>query len=279
MNSLIPLILDSGIGTDPDDTVALLIALADDQFELKLFLSANEVDSKRIYLAMKIVQQLAPGNPCKFISGIDLHNKDHWYGGFFEPPSSRKFIPYDSAYLKTTITELIISSHPHRVRYIAIGGFSNLASILSEMEHEYVSQLDIFIMGGSLDPTRTKAEFNVRLDISGTRKVISILQQYQMPIYLVPSNITVCPELCISNDSPDFLSLRESHPIFFDFLSHHLDEFQKWSGHNRFISTIHSLFAFPKLIRVGQVFLLILMRRAFFYSNRMGNSLVCSLNR
>ncbi len=186
------------IDTDPgvDDTNALIYALTDPQFDIKLFTIANG----------NIKIEYATRNMCHI---LDLLNKDipvvqgykkrlgdntedaaflHGVEGLGEyiPPKSTKHKP-----IKTDCADAmyeVLKKYPKQITMVILGPHTNFAYLL--IKHPDAKKLvkNILMMGGAPNGTKMNPghnSFNIRTDIPAFEKTI----ESKLPVIMCPSSI------------------------------------------------------------------------------------------
>ncbi|HYN97743.1 MAG TPA: nucleoside hydrolase [Pilimelia sp.] len=98
-----------------------------------------------------------------------------------------------------------VARRPGPVRWLGIGAMTNLAAVL-QARPELAARLDVTQMGGALrhrDPTR--ADHNVGLDPAAAARVLSAVPRLRF----VTSEVTFRPEIEVGSDSPLYRSLAK----------------------------------------------------------------------
>src|SRR3989344_18283 len=155
--SKINIILDTDIGYDPDDLFALLLLLASPEADIKLIVTADEVNGKRAKFLGQVLNLLGR-NDIKIAVGQSLGRNDFVVDELLDDKKYEAETDYISA-----IKNIIDSEND--IIYLSIGGFTNLAKLLAEYP-EYAKKLKIYIMGGALNYSRRPGwvEHNVKVD-------------------------------------------------------------------------------------------------------------------
>jgi len=180
----IPVILDTDIGWDIDDTWALVMLLNSPELDVKLILTATGNTPFRTRLVAKLLE--AAGRTDLPI-GIGLHQDDNpnmqeeWVDGF-------DLAKYQGIVFADGVRALVdmLMSAPEPVTLISIAPLTNIAAAL-ELEPRIVEHARLIGMHGSLrrgygDSLAPVAEYNVKVDVEACQKV-----------FAAPWDITITP--------------------------------------------------------------------------------------
>lgn len=193
-------IIDSDIGGDPDDAIALALA-ARRLPELALVVTCDELGGERARFARHLLDLLGRGD-VPVVAGADLGNTRYFCVEGLAP-SEVSGQPGDIA----DAVERVCSASSGPVRWVGMGPLSNLDWLLAERP-ELAGRLALTQMGGALryrDPTR--AEHNFRLDPGAARRVLAAVAEPR----LVTSDITFTDELAIDENAPLYRALAAEH--------------------------------------------------------------------
>jgi pyrimidine-specific ribonucleoside hydrolase len=186
-----PLIVDTDVGGDPDDAIALAVAALRVP-QLRLVITADECGGDRARFGRYLLD-LAGRQEVPVVTGTDLGNTRYFCVESLVPQD----IPRQSADVLAAV-DAVMDSTDGQVRWVGMGPMSNLAAILAARP-EYASRLVVTQMGGALnyrDPAR--AEHNVRLDPAAASAVLSTVPDLR----LVISDVSFTPRIEITPDSP-----------------------------------------------------------------------------
>jgi inosine-uridine nucleoside N-ribohydrolase len=188
-----PMIIDSDVGGDPDDTVALVVAgrLVP---ELRLVITSDEYGGERARFARYLLD-LVGRTDVRVVAGSDLGNSRMWVIDGLCPEG----VPRQGTDVMGAVNELCAATDG-RIRWVGIGPLSNLAVLQAERP-ELVSQLVVTQMGGAInyrDPAR--AEHNFRTDPEAAIRMVPALEPW-LPTFVV-SDVTFNPAMEITADSP-----------------------------------------------------------------------------
>ncbi|MFX0574561.1 nucleoside hydrolase [Nocardia nepalensis] len=209
-----PIIIDTDIGGDPDDAIAVTCA-ARNLPELAAVLTADEHHGQRARLARHLLDlNDRPNVPVT--AGADLGNTRYHAADGLTPDH----IPGQPTDVLRTVREVCASTE-RPVRWVGMGPMSNLAHVLRTAP-DLAERLVITQMGGALnyrDPTR--AEHNFRLDPDAARHVIATAHD----LLLVTSDVTFTDEIAIGPSSSTYQHLAaDAAPNWAKLLAAHLDQ-------------------------------------------------------
>jgi pyrimidine-specific ribonucleoside hydrolase len=192
------LIIDTDVGGDPDDAIALAIA-ARAVPHLALVVTSDETDGERARFARYFLDLL--GRPeVPVIAGADLGERRYF--------SIDDLVPQTIGAQPTDVVDAVAELCRRidgPVRWVGMGPVSNLARVLSS-QPDLAAQLVITQMGGAIqyrDPAR--AEHNFRLDPSAAT---TFIREARRP-RLIISDVTFTPAIEITADSDLYRRLSE----------------------------------------------------------------------
>jgi inosine-uridine nucleoside N-ribohydrolase len=207
------LIIDTDIGGDPDDAIALALA-ALRYPELALVLTSDECDGQRARFARHLLDLLARTD-VPVVTGTDLGNTRYFCVEGLTPDT----VPPQPTNLADRV-RTICAAATLPVRWVGMGPLTNLDRLLAEAP-ELAARLELTQMGGALryrDPTR--AEHNFRLDPAAARRGLTTIERPR----LVTSDVTFTPELAVDAHSPLYQALATPEaPSWAALLRTHLD--------------------------------------------------------
>ena len=199
-----PIVLDTDIGTDVDDVIALGLALRSPQIDLR---AVTTVYVDTVLRARMVQAVLAVAGrsaiPVGAGLGAPLLNRDPLYWAGFEgvgviEPSGAATIPAVTAHAGpgpfTHGVDLIVEQvmgHPGEITVLAIGPLTNLAAAIVHEPRLASAVKRLVIMGGSvqrrMDQLQMRyVEHNIRCDPEAAQ----IVFQSGAPITLVPLDVT-----------------------------------------------------------------------------------------
>jgi pyrimidine-specific ribonucleoside hydrolase len=209
-----PLIIDTDIGGDPDDAIAVAIAALTVP-ELALVITTDELGGERARLARHLLD--LSGRPeVPVVTGADLGGSRYFCAEGLVPDS----VAAQPVDVVSAIRAVAAAAGGGPIRWLGIGPMSNLARLMAE-DAATAGQMVVTQMGGALayrDPAR--AEHNVRLD-----PVAAITVLTGTPVLtLVPSDLSFTQATEITSESPVVQRLADlAAPAWATLLSRHLD--------------------------------------------------------
>lgn len=194
-------ILDTDIGYDSDDFIALLLLLDSTELTLDLIVTGDEVLGKRARLVGKILRT-AGRLEIPVISGADLGNQN-----FIVDDLIQDCPPLEACQNPIGDMKLLIDKFDEIV-YINIQGFSNLSALITTYP-EVKKKLKVFQMGGALDYSRDEGwiEHNVRIDTPSAQKVI----EAELDMTLIMAQTTMIQGYQFNENNPVVVKLRDSN--------------------------------------------------------------------
>ncbi|MEU1206795.1 nucleoside hydrolase [Nocardia sp. NPDC005825] len=209
--STMPMIVDSDIGGDPDDAIA--VAVAAGRPELALVITSDEHGGRRARLARYLLDLLGRSE-VPVVAGIDLGNEKYWAAEGLVPHG----VPSQSKDVLTGVRK-VMAATDGKVRWLGIGPLSNLSTVVTEIP-DVTGRLIVTQMGGGLNYRHTdRAEHNIRLDVAAARSVLHA----GLRTWIVPSEVTFHPANEITSGSPEYGLLAESGPAG-QLIRSHLDQ-------------------------------------------------------
>jgi inosine-uridine nucleoside N-ribohydrolase len=187
-----PMIIDTDLGGDPDDAVALVVA-ARRVPELALVVTSDEYGGERARLVRYLLDLV--GRPdVRVVAGSDLGNSRMWVMDGVCPPE----VPRQDTDVVGVIDE-VCAGIEGRIRWVGMGPLSNLAR-LQRAEPVLLPRFVVTQMGGAIkyrDPSR--AEHNFRVDPEAAIRMLPELGLWN-PTFVV-SDVTFNPAMEITRES------------------------------------------------------------------------------
>ncbi|WP_230464709.1 nucleoside hydrolase [Nocardia seriolae] len=209
--STMPLIVDTDIGGDPDDAIA--VAVAAGRPELALVITSDEHGGRRAGCARHLLDLLGRSD-VPVVAGIDLGNEKYWAAEGLVPRDA----PEQSWDVLTAVRK-VLAATDGKVRWLGIGPMSNLSTVVDEIP-DAAARLIVTQMGGGLNYRHTdRAEHNIRLDVAAARKVLHA----GLRTWIVPSDVTFHPANEITSSSAEYELLAKSGPAG-KLLRSHMDQ-------------------------------------------------------
>jgi inosine-uridine nucleoside N-ribohydrolase len=218
-----PLIIDTDIGGDADDALAVAVA-ARSVPQLSLVLTSDETGTsmgygKRARFARLLLDLLdRPDVPT--VSGVSL-GETPYYCVEDLVPETIDVQPNDPV----EAVRRVCAASQGPVRWVGMGPLSNLERVLSEAP-ELAPRIRLTQMGGALnyrDPSR--AEHNIRLDVPAAQAVFRMVAGDRLPVpHLVTSDVTFTSDIEITAEHPVYRMLaRAEAPAWARLLVAHMD--------------------------------------------------------
>ena len=172
----VPVILDTDIGDDIDDTWALGALLKSPELDLKLVVGDN---GKNLYRAKLLAKFLERANRTGVAVGLGLDTATHGTGGQAGWVADYNLNAYPGKVYADGVQAMIdtILKSPEKVTLIAIGPVPNLAAALAR-EPRIASKVRFVGMHGSVrkgygNANQPAAEYNVKEDAKACQRALS----------------------------------------------------------------------------------------------------------
>ena len=189
-------ILDTDIGLDPDDFVALLMLLNSENIQLDLIATNEEFEGFRARMVNHILR-LANRAEINVVSGRDTWGI-YLMGREYDDPIN----------INTNEEIQKVLTNNEYTYYLSIGGLSNLAKYLES--YPYQGNFELIQMGGS--ESRTETNFSWDVDAA-----IYVFSQ-EIKTTLITSEITNNKKLSINIQTPLYSKVKESKYELFQLL-------------------------------------------------------------
>ena len=202
-------ILDTDLGGDPDDAVALAVAALTVR-ELALVITTDEVRGHRARFARYLLDLL--GRPeVEVVAGADLGNERYF--------CVEDLIPEEITYQGTDVLAAVdgVCADAEIVRWVGLGPMSNIAALPRDL----LAKLAVTQMGGAINYRRPGGvEHNFRLDPTAVTEVLPALR---LPTFVI-SDVTFEPAMEITVDSGLYADLGATDaPAWARVLRRHFD--------------------------------------------------------
>lgn len=172
-------ILDTDIGTDVDDALALAVLLGSKEVDLIGITTVYGDARLRSTIAMYMCSLANRAVPTYVGKSKPISGRETWMSGSegknFKDLAS--FIPQSTSAVDFLIDAVI--AHPKTIDVIAIGPLTNIACAIQSNKHFEEKVKRVWIMGG--DFTQSKVEHNFKCDIDAARVVL----ESQVPISIL----------------------------------------------------------------------------------------------
>lgn len=227
-----PLVIDTDIGSDPDDAVALAVA-ARGVGELALVSTGDETGPRaggygqRARAARWLLD--ACGRPeVPVVAGAGLGDIDHFVLGDAVP---RSIPDPDTGVDVVDAVAGLAARHEGPLRWVGIAPMTNLATVVTERP-DIAARLHVTQMGAAVKYRHPdQAEHNVRVDLDAARTVLDAAQQRRLAsLELVTSDVTFTDAIALSADHPLCRRLRTAPGAWAQMLHISLT---RWFAHPR----------------------------------------------
>lgn len=218
-----PMVLDTDIGGDPDDAIALTAA-ARAVPDLALVLTNDETGhgvgyGARARFARLLLDSLGR-HDVPVVAGHSSGETRYFCVDRLVPRS----VPAQPANVVAAVGDLLARTDGP-VRWVGIGAFSNLAAVLREVP-DAGHRLRGTQMGGGINYRNpSRAEHNIRMDVPSAHEVFAAVETGRLPtLTLVTSDVTFTQETEITRESRfcTFLDGRQDS-VWARILRSHLD--------------------------------------------------------
>ncbi|MFC5724875.1 nucleoside hydrolase [Streptomyces gamaensis] len=218
-----PLIVDTDIGGDADDALAVAVA-ARCVPQLALVVTVDETGERhghgqRARFARWLLD--AAGRPeVPVVAGAGTGDTAYYCVDGLIPPG----VPEQGRDVVAAV-RAVCAAADGPVRWVGMGPMSNLAQVIAQAP-ELASRLRVTQMGGALryrHPDR--AEHNIRLDVPAARAVLQAVQDKRVAApEFVTSEVTFTPSLEVTAASPLYRALAAPDaPVWARILTGHMD--------------------------------------------------------
>ncbi|MEG8184677.1 nucleoside hydrolase [Nocardia terpenica] len=222
--SAMPFILDTDIGFEPDDALALVLAAS--LPNLSLIITSDECDNQRARLARYLLEVLGRRD-VPIVSGRELDTEDNWSVEDMVP----EYIPAQPTGVVAAVQQ-VLEQHDGQIGWIGLGPMSNLAIALSDIqglrERLVVTQQE----GAFRVAPDDRAERNIDLDVSSARDVL----EAGIQPWIVPAGLSFHPLNAITEESVEYQTLYDSVDPACVLLRLHLD---MWLGYETSSPHLH----------------------------------------
>lgn len=218
-----PMIIDTDIGGDADDALAL-VAAARRVPELALVVTSDETGptfgvGQRARLA-RLLLDACSRPEVAVVAGASLSDTRYFCADGLIPAAVRE---QDSDVVAAVAAVCASTTGP--VRWVGMGPMTNLAEVIRRLPH-LARRLHVTQMGGALayrDPAR--AEHNVRVDVAAAHAVIRAVGEGMLPVpEWVTSDVTFTPRLEVTEHSAIYQALTQAKAPWARLLVLHMDQ-------------------------------------------------------
>ncbi|MDN5920539.1 MAG: nucleoside hydrolase [Pseudonocardia sp.] len=225
-----PIVIDTDIGGDPDDALAL-VAAARHQPDLTLVLTADETGGtrsgagQRARFARWLLDNVGRADVAT-VAGASAGGTDYFCVEGLTPAGVAGQ-PSGPAAVLDSVRELCRNTDGP-IRWVGMAPMGNLAHIV-EHAPELAARLQVTQMGGALNYRHPdRAEHNIRLDVDAARQVLAAVADGRLARpRLVTSDVTFTPQIGVDADHPIHRTLaaaaEEDSGGWASILAAHLD--------------------------------------------------------
>ncbi|MFI5780502.1 nucleoside hydrolase [Nocardia sp. NPDC051570] len=162
--SAMPLILDTDVGFEPDDALALVLAAR--LPSLALIITSDEFDNNRRARLARFMLRVLNSRDIPIVGGASLGNENHWTLEDLVPD----YIPTQPTDIVSAIRQ-VLDEHKGLIGWVGLGPMSNLALALAEIP-ELRDRLVVTQQEGTFPALLDSAEQNIALDLPSARAVL-----------------------------------------------------------------------------------------------------------
>jgi len=196
------LILDTDIGTDVDDALALAVLLGSKDVDLLGITTVYGDTHLRSTIAMHICQLVKRNIQTFAGQSQPISGREVWMSG--SEGKNYKNLDSFTPESRSAVEYLVqaIDADPHAIEIIAIGPLTNIASAINASPNFVKNVKRLWIMGG--DFTQSKVEHNFKCDTAAAKIVL----ESQIPISILDlpnsqKTIIRSPEIARIKDAPN----------------------------------------------------------------------------
>jgi inosine-uridine nucleoside N-ribohydrolase len=214
----VPVVLDTDIGGDADDALAVAAA-ARCLPDLAAVVTGDEIAGQRARFTRHLLDLLDRSDVVT-VAGADLGNTRYFVVEDLVPDG----VPVQRIDVVDVVRE-VCARTDGPVRWVGMGPLTNLAQITVEAP-DVAARLQVTQMGGALRYRRPdRAEHNVHQDVTAAQTVFSAVAAGRLPQpTFMASEVTWDPRLAVTRDSPIYRDLAaDGAPAWARLLVHSLD--------------------------------------------------------
>ncbi len=188
-----PIILDTDIGSDIDDALALALVVASPELDLQAVTTCGGAADDRAWLVCRFLTQVGIKTTPVAIGKAGANNDGlDWQIQYRRHPAAifnRTLKP-----VKESAVELLyrkLKENPGKITIVCVGPLTNIAQLLEEHPDAKPWIKRLVIMGGSITvgydgKKQPEPEWNIKTDIAAAKKVFAA----GVPITLAPLDVT-----------------------------------------------------------------------------------------
>ncbi|MGF6885499.1 pyrimidine-specific ribonucleoside hydrolase [Nocardia sp. GAS34] len=211
------IILDTDIGGEPDDALALAVAAG--LPELSLVITSDEHNGRRAKMARQILDLLMRSD-VPVVAGRDLGRTENWAAEGIVPPG----VPDQPTDVLTAV-DALLGRTPEPVMWVGTGPMSNLADVLTAFPTA-AQRLVVTQVGGSLAWYTDRPEPTIEADLPAARAVLSA----RTLLRLLPVETTMHLLNAIDRDAVEYDIIARADDPVSTMLRKHMEV---WFDHHR----------------------------------------------
>ncbi|MEU2030975.1 nucleoside hydrolase [Nocardia amamiensis] len=223
--SRIPLIIDTDIGGEPDDAIALIVAAG--LPSLSLVITSDEQGGRRARLA-RCVLDLIGRSDVPVVAGAQLGNETNWAAEELVPD----YIPAQPTEVLAAVRR-VFDEHDGQISWVGLGPMSNLAAVLDD-NPALGERLVITQQEAAVRFLTEGGQRNFALDVAAVRRVLAA----GAAPWIVPAEVTFQLANSVSTESLEFDILKRGHDPAREMIRDHLDQ---WFDNFAPFVTLHAV--------------------------------------
>ncbi|WP_405164535.1 nucleoside hydrolase [Nocardia sp. NBC_01499] len=205
-----PLILDTDVGGEPDDALALGVAAG--MPSLMLVVTSDEHGGRRARFARYLLDLLGRSD-VPVVAGVDLGNEHRWAAEELVPDH----IPAQPTDLTAAVSQ-VLEQHSGQISWVVLGSMSNIAAVLAA-DPTIGERLIITVQEGAHRYSTDHAQQNFALDLPAARKVLAA----GIGPWIVPGEVSFHLSNELDAESREYRVLRSQDPAHI-LISDHIDQ-------------------------------------------------------
>ncbi|WP_051022275.1 nucleoside hydrolase [Nocardia pneumoniae] len=223
--SVVPLIIDTDIGGEPDDAIALIVAAG--LPSLSLVITSDEQGGQRARFA-RCLLDLIGRSDVPVVAGAELRHEDSWAAHELVP----NYIPAQPSDVLAAVRR-VLDQHDGQISWVGLGPMSNLAAVLAA-DPAFGERLIITQQEAAVKFSPDGGQRNFALDVDAVQRVLAA----GAAPWIVPADVTFQLANSLSMDSLEFDLLEEGNDPAREILRDHLDQ---WFDNFAPFVTLHAV--------------------------------------
>ena len=189
----IPVIIDTDIGSDIDDALALALAVASPELDIQAITTCGAEADDRAWLVCRFLTQVGHKNlPVAAGGGTQPDYKIDWQIQYRRHPAA--IFNRTAKPVKESAVDLLhakLKEQPGKLTIICLGPLTNIAQLLKKYPEDKQAIKRLVIMGGAIkvgyDGKKTpEPEWNIKSDVAAAQAIF----QSGVPITVAPLDVT-----------------------------------------------------------------------------------------